>query len=122
MSALENLDIESAIAAHKMGYQRFEQAILGVDGDKLDDLSVADDTKCVLGCWLHGPGRLQYATLPLFQHILATHREFHQDAQRVVDYLLACDVDKAEIYMATHFKETSDHLIELLDEMSQRFQ
>lgn len=122
MSALDNLDIESAIASHRMWFQRFEQAILGIDAGKLEDLSVADDTKCVLGCWLYGPGTVEYSTLPLFQHIVATHHDFHQDAQRIVEFLLVGDVEKAEIYMATHFKETSDRLIDLLNEMSQRFQ
>ena len=121
MTSLDNLDIEAAIASHRMWYQRFEQAILGIDADKLEELSVADDTKCVLGCWLHGPGKADYATLPLFQHIVTTHREFHQDARRIVEFLLASDVERAEVYMATHFKETSDHLVGLLDELSQRF-
>lgn len=39
MGTLDNLDIESAVAAHSMWYKRFEQAILGIDADKLKELS-----------------------------------------------------------------------------------
>lgn len=120
MGTLDNLDIESAVAAHSMWYKRFEQAILGIDADKLKELSVDDDTKCVLGCWLHMQGNAGYASLPIFQRVVIAHREFHQDAQRIVEFLLTGDVDKAEDYMATHFQEISSHLVGLLEDLRQQ--
>lgn len=120
MNALDSLDIESATASHKTWFQLFEQAILGINADKLADLSVGDDTKCVLGCWLHGPGQESYATLPLFQHIIAAHRAFHQEAQRIVDLLLAGEVEAAELHLGTRFREVSEHLTGLLHELSVR--
>lgn len=121
MSVLDSLDIESAIASHQAWYRQFEQAILGIDAAKLDGLHVEDYTKCVLGCWLHGPAKDAYADLPLYREIVSAHRDFHWDAQRIVTLLLAGDVDQAERYVATLFKGTSERLVALLDELSRKF-
>jgi len=118
MCALDSLDIESAIASHTSWYRQFEQAILGIDAEKLSLLNVADDTQCVLGCWLHGPAKLAYGDLPLYLEIVSAHRDFHWDAQHIVSMLLHGDVEQAELYLHTLFKETSVRLVALLNELS----
>lgn len=90
------LDIEAAIAAHTSWYKRFEQAILGVDAEKLEMLNVGDDASCVLGCWLYMEARLRYAGLSEYETVMKTHKLFHQHAQEIVDLLHAGSVDQAE--------------------------
>jgi len=122
MCALDSLDIESAIASHASWYRQFEQAILGIDAEKLNLLNVADHTRCVLGCWLHGPAKLAYGDLPLYLNIVSAHRDFHWDAQHIVTMLLRGDVEQAELYLHTLFKETSARLVALLNELSSTVQ
>lgn len=99
----QELDIDTAIAAHSRWYELFEQAILGIDAEKLDSLNISDDTSCVLGCWLYKEGEARYAGRPEFEKVLTLHRQFHRYAQEIVDLLHAGDVDGAEHLLHAHF-------------------
>lgn len=109
------LDIDAAIAAHGRWYELFEQAILGIDAEKLDSLNISDDTSCVLGCWLYKEGAARYAGRPEFEKVLMLHRQFHRYAQEIVDLLHVGDVDRAERLLHGHFAASFAELKEQLN-------
>lgn len=113
----QELDINAAIAAHSRWYELFEQAILGIDAEKLDNLNISDDASCVLGCWLYKEGKSRYADRPEYAKVLALHRQFHRYAQEIVDLLHAGDVDGAERLLHSHFAASFAELREQLSEL-----
>ncbi|MCK6489612.1 MAG: methyl-accepting chemotaxis protein [Planctomycetes bacterium] len=43
------------------------------------------DDRCELGCWLHGPGKADCGSLPVFGTLVARHAEFHRAVGALVE-------------------------------------
>jgi hypothetical protein len=110
-----NLDIDAAIRAHRAWRTRFEQAIIGIDADKLDDPSITDCTKCVLGAWLNAEEQRKLDSLAAFRAVHDVHIEFHDIASRIVDQLHEAHVDEAHQILETAFVDVSDRLVDALE-------
>ncbi|GAB3188840.1 methyl-accepting chemotaxis protein [Hydrogenophaga aquatica] len=80
-----NFDFEAAITAHHQWRITLRNAIgrnLTVDADKL-----RRDDCCMLGEWLHGPGKQRWSSVPAFSNLLGKHKVFHQEAGKVADVI-----------------------------------
>lgn len=98
-------------------YERFEQAILGIDAEKLEKLDFGDDTSCVLGCWLYGAGKSRYGGWPAYESLQSMHRQFHREAQEIIDLFHAANVDGAEHHLHTTFPASYAGLERQLNEL-----
>lgn len=116
--ALEVVDLDSVIAAHRDWRYRFEEAINGIDASKLNDLHIEDYDQCNLGKWLKANTQLRrYDGLIHFQQASDCHIEFRQIAKRIVDNLQTSRVEEALQLLQSRFIETSDNLVGKLEEL-----
>jgi hypothetical protein len=111
---MTNLDIDAAIAAHIAWGNTFKTAIEGIDADKLNDLSVANDAGCVLGSWLSAPQQQAHAATDLFATVIKTHKDFHALADQIVGLLEHGEVDEAQRLLDNEFTEATDRIINAL--------
>lgn len=75
------MELTRAIAAHSEWKLSLRNAI--AERETLDAASVAADTTCLLGRWLHGEARIRYATLPAYADCLHSHASFHLEACKI---------------------------------------
>jgi methyl-accepting chemotaxis protein len=83
----QNLDIESAIDAHRQWKVKLRQAI--ADHQKLDADTICRDDQCPLGRWIHGPGGARWGARPIFVELRDKHAVFHQSAGQVAKVINA---------------------------------
>lgn len=110
------LVIEQAIAAHKAWMHAFERAIEGIDADRLAQMSVADQTACGLGRWLHAVEQDALDRYAVFRSIRSVHVDFHRYASAILDDLAAGDVDGAQHLLLSRLRFTSRLLVLLLEQ------
>jgi len=77
----KDLDVDSAIEAHRQWKVKLRQAMAG--HQKLDADTICRDDQCPLGRWIHGPGGTRWGTRPIFVELRDKHAVFHQAAGRV---------------------------------------
>ena len=83
----KDLDVDSAIEAHRQWKVRLRQAI--ADHQKLDADSICRDDQCPLGRWIHGPGGARWGARPVFVELRDKHAVFHQTAGQVAQVINA---------------------------------
>jgi methyl-accepting chemotaxis protein len=81
---VSGLDFRVAIEAHEKWKQRLDAVISGRSSEKLDYQTVCRDDLCVLGKWLHGPGRECCSKFEVFTELVNTHAQFHKAAGEVL--------------------------------------
>lgn len=114
------LDIDSAIAAHKAWFASLQAAIEGIHASQILEMSVADHSKCVLGAWLHSAAPESFQDHDLLHSIQEVHIEFHQLAGMIVDLLEKGDADNALHILEMKLPLVSDALTLLLEELRRK--
>ncbi len=93
--SVEALDFATAAAAHNAWRARFEAAVKGESTEPFTSQVASADDLCLLGRWLHGVGKTRFGHVPAFETLLATHREFHQHAGRILELSLEGNLPEA---------------------------
>lgn len=96
------------------------QLELLVDGDELADCdpeAVANAGVCELGKWLVAHAA-DFAHLPHFRELEATHRRFHEIAGEMICLFRRGDEAAARQLHATRFRETSDAVLAAIAAMA----
>ena len=76
------MDFDAAVNAHNEWKARLAAYLRNPD-HTLDPESVASDSGCTLGQWIHGEGRC-FEDQPEFQCLRAEHARFHRYAAEIV--------------------------------------
>jgi methyl-accepting chemotaxis protein len=87
------IDLNSALKAHAEWKLKLCNA--AINHETLDVATVSRDDCCVLGKWLHGPGRPIFGHLPIFGDLTAKHANFHREAGRVAQAVNNGQYDEA---------------------------
>lgn len=113
---MANIDIESAIAAHKAWSGRIRDVIEGKGKKDTSVNDVQDHTACVLGRYLYGVGQ-EYSLFNEYHKLLDTHQQFHEVATSVLQLHEAGDDAQARFLLDSKFQELTDRVIYLLNEL-----
>ena len=113
---MSSLQLQSEIRAHSAWKQKFEFAIAGIHREPLDAQSAGDHTRCELGQWLLGGGS-KFAAYPMFQQLMATHRDFHLVASQIVSKVNDGKTAEADTLLNTDFNALSETIVFQLQQM-----
>lgn len=86
---VKGLNFHSAIGAHMLWRRRLSDVINGASNERLVPAQVGAADQCVLGKWLNGPIRDDYADSSEFQALVQEHASFHECASRILQKALA---------------------------------
>ncbi len=64
--------------------EKLNSTLDGSSTERYEVSTVSQDNLCVLGKWLHGPGKKYYSRLPEYDALKRVHREFHLCAADVL--------------------------------------
>jgi len=79
-SAVEGVDVDTFIDAHRQWKVRLRDAIEG--HDRVDAATLGRDDCCALGKWIYGDGQ-RLADRPTFSELIERHKHFHRVAGEV---------------------------------------
>lgn len=116
-AVLDELDIDTAIAAHENWSARLTAVIRGSSEEDLSPDLVCRDDHCDLGRWLHGPGRERLGQYPAFSMLVTRHQHFHLEAATVLSLAQAGETEKAERKLQSGYRHASTQVVLLLKEM-----
>jgi len=88
-----DVDLSAAIAKHQAWKTTLRNAALR--GEQLDVQKIRRDDCCPLGTWLHGSGRSQWGTRPVFVALVDKHAAFHRQAAEVAQAVNAGRKDES---------------------------
>lgn len=91
----QGLNMKEALDAHTQWTQRLEAKINGNSNENLHVPTVACDTHCTLGKWIHGVAKQRFGKLAAFEELRQVHAEFHVTAGEVLEHVVKGDGDKA---------------------------
>jgi methyl-accepting chemotaxis protein len=120
MSELETLVMKS-IAAHGQWKVRVRQAIdTGKSEWSVDQVKV--DDQCVLGQWIYADAVARFPSDPLVEEIREPHRQFHQEAAKVLSLALMGRKAEAErlLELGSAYAEISGSLVRALQKLGQQ--
>ena len=80
-----DLNIYQAVEAHLAWKRRLDQYLAGESAEDLKPGIICQDNLCVLGKWIHGPGKTQLGNYPIFAQLVDEHAKFHYHASKVVE-------------------------------------
>lgn len=115
--AIDGLDFSSAIQAHEDWKRRLLAVINDQAEESPDPAKVACDNCCVLGKWIHGPGKLAHGSSPMLFALRTHHAHFHKAAALVLEKAQKGERDAATEMLTGEFSKTSalvkDDLLQL---------
>jgi hypothetical protein len=92
------IDLEGAIKAHAEWKTKFRAAIS--KEETMDAATIAKDDCCMLGKWLYGEAKQQYAGLETYKSLVVSHKAFHVQAGKVAGFVNAHQYQDAEAALA----------------------
>jgi hypothetical protein len=110
------IEIESAIAAHRMWSKRLRHIIDGVSQDRVTPAFIGNYTRCVLGEWLHGEGA-KYEGNSEYAKLLETHKIFHEVAENILTLHLAGNSSAADLLLNGEFEILSTKVVNYLQQL-----
>lgn len=113
---MSSLDIDLAIAGHKIWRDHLRYFIDGIDQDDITVERAADHTGCSLGQWIHGSGA-QYNFFDTYGELVAEHQAFHEIAAQIMRLQLAGQQLQAEAMLENTFDPKSAKVIDLLQSL-----
>ncbi|GAA6141605.1 CZB domain-containing protein [Hydrogenophaga sp. 5NK40-0174] len=113
-TALDDLNVDKAIASHEQWKDRLRQALDGSSPEILDPEAVCRDDRCDLGRWLHGTGRERLGHHVAFTALVASHQSFHRQAARVIELSQSGRKQEAERELDTAYRHASNRVVLLL--------
>ena len=83
-TAMEGLDIQTAMAAHENWKLRLQAYLDGRSSEQFSPEIICFDNHCDLGQWIHGKGQANLGKFSGFTALLEHHKMFHYAASNVV--------------------------------------
>jgi len=105
---LHGLDMKVALDAHAAWKGRLESQIRGDAGETLSVATVAADSNCALGQWIHGDGKRQFADYPEYAQLCKAHAEFHLCAGGILSDAHDGNTVAADEALKKNFRHHSD--------------
>lgn len=120
MSELQAL-VTKAIAAHGQWKVRLREVIASGRSEWTVDQVKVDD-QCLLGRWIYGDALARFPGDPVVEQVRDLHREFHQEAARVLALALAGRRAEAEQAMAqgSAYSRVSGALVRALQALGEK--
>ncbi|VAW63329.1 hypothetical protein MNBD_GAMMA09-535 [hydrothermal vent metagenome] len=81
---LSGLNLQEVLGAHMAWKEKLNSTLDGSSVERYEVGVVAQDSLCVLGKWLYGPGKKLYSQLAEFEALRKIHAEFHICAAEVL--------------------------------------
>jgi methyl-accepting chemotaxis protein len=113
-SAVQGLDVDSIIDAHRQWKVKLRDAI--ENRSTVDVQTLRRDDCCALGKWIYGDGKARFGHAPRFAELIERHRRFHQVAADVGEIINRKDYRAAEEAIApgTPFSEATRAVVQVL--------
>ncbi len=105
---LHGLDMKAALEAHAAWKTRLEAQIRGDAGESLNMATVAADTNCALGKWIHGDAKTKFADFPEYAQLRRIHADFHICAGGILGDAHDGNADAATNALKKDFRHHSD--------------
>ena len=105
---LHGLDMKVALDAHTAWKARLESQIRGDAGETLNVATVAADSNCALGQWIHGDGKRAFADYPEYDQLRKVHADFHLCAGGILSDAHDGKTAVAEDALRRDFRHHSD--------------
>jgi hypothetical protein len=105
---LHGLDMKAALEAHAAWKTRLEAQIRGDAGEMLSMATVAADSNCALGKWIHGAGKAQFADYPEYAQLRRIHADFHICAGGILGNAHDGNTEAAAAALKKDFRHHSD--------------
>lgn len=93
--AFPGLRMKEALDAHVQWTHRLERQINGSSDEELEVGTVASDTRCTLGRWIHDQAREHFSGNDEYEELKRIHAEFHLSCGRVLNDTHNGDTDSA---------------------------
>lgn len=116
-AVLNEIDIDTAIAAHENWKLRLQNYVNGQSTEDLRPEFICMDDRCDLGKWLHGAGTQRLGKFPAFAVLIARHKYFHIQASSVVAMTQSKQKDEATRVLEGSYRHASTQVILLLKEL-----
>lgn len=116
-AVLDEIDIDTAIAAHENWKLRLQNYVNGQSTEDLRPEFICMDDRCDLGKWLHGAGTQRLGKFPAFAVLIARHKYFHIQASSVVAMTQSNQKDEATRVLDGSYRHASTQVILLLKEL-----
>ncbi len=110
----DEIDLFEAMQGHMVWRKHLRDCIEGRASETLQPQLVGKDDRCVLGQWIHGPGKERFGDQPLFRELAAEHARFHSVASKVVEAHQVKDDALAGRLLAGDFAEQSRKTVDCL--------
>jgi len=107
---LSGLNLQEVLGAHMAWKDKLTSTLNGTSEESYDVTSVSQDTLCVLGKWLYGPGKKDYAHIPEYEALRAIHAEFHLCAGEVLIEYGKGEVISADKILKGKFRDASNQI------------
>ncbi len=108
------INLFEAMQGHAAWKKRLHDYIEGKSSEELQPHQVGMDNRCVLGKWIHGPGREHFGDEALFRQLEEEHSKFHYHASKVVEAHQAGDRALTEKLLSESFAEQSRKTVHCL--------
>lgn len=89
------LNMKNALDAHNQWTQRLEAQIDGSNSESLDIGTVASDTRCTLGRWIHSEAHDRFTGSEVYEELKRIHAEFHLACGKVLNDAYCGDSEAA---------------------------
>jgi len=105
---LHGLDMKAALEAHAAWKTRLEAQIRGDAGETLSVATVAADSNCALGKWIHGAAKTEFAGYPEYAQLRKVHSDFHICAGSILSDAHDGNTAAASDSLKKNFRHHSD--------------
>ena len=122
LAAVRNeVSFSEAIAAHLSWKLNLTNALAGRAERMPNPDEIGDDTRCILGQWIHGPGQERYGYFSSYAELRQRHEHFHHLARQVVELTREERRGDAQRLLEGEFQEASRDIIAHLKLLSSLF-
>jgi hypothetical protein len=108
--SLSGLNLKSALDVHAAWNDRLKKAIQEGNSDAHNISDVAQDDLCVLGKWIHDPGKKLYGHLAEYDSLRNTHADFHMCCGDILLASQAGNSAKASNMLGKEFRQLSGRI------------
>lgn len=118
----EVINVYDAVLAHSAWKRRLLEYLEGRSKENLVPEKVGVDYLCVLGKWIHGPGKAEFGNDPTFITLVEEHAKFHVQAAKVIEAQQAGNTQQAMEILGGNFYEQSRKTVNCLTKLNQLFE
>lgn len=115
------ISFSEAIDGHLAWRRCLVESVLGKAAQPMDCLKVCDESGCLLGRWLNGPGQSRYGDLPSFIQLREQHSRFHNLACEVLELSSSNRLAEAKCLMEGEFLKVSTEIIDRMKHLHTLF-